>query len=103
MVTALEQPTLDLPDTDLDDDFALFMVIENFNSPHCEAQHVDADNKVCTHQPTARFSSCQRKHVKVCAGFVGYVERCFDRGKKSTHFHCGKPCIDCWKLEPLGM
>jgi hypothetical protein len=102
MVTeATPGTTLDKPD--VESDFDLFMLIENFNAPHCEANHQDSNNLKCTHQPVARYNSCTRHHVPVCQAAVDFVHFCYEQGKAYTCAECGKPCEDDWWLEPLSM
>lgn len=97
-----ELQELDL--SDLDDDFALFMLIENFNSPHCEAQHGNIDAFPCTHQPVARFTALHQnrdRYPMVCQNTVKYVTQCWEQ--KRTCEECKNPTTECWQLHPLNL
>lgn len=102
MATQTAEPELDLgiaPD-DLSD-FDLFMLMDSLNTPHCESNHADERNKVCSHQVVARYISCSQRYIKICQESVNYTLWC--QKHKYVCEGCKKPCTECWQVLPLNL
>ena len=96
-----EAPAVPELDLSLEDDFALFMLIDNFNAPHCEAKHQNIDAFPCSHQPVARFAYCGPGHPMICKNTVDYVTKMW-RDKKLCE-DCMRLTRDCWQIQPLNL
>lgn len=87
-----------LPDLTAED-FALMWSAEF--EDHCESQHSDPMNQVCTHVVVARASyDCEPTIIKVCNAAAAYYISCiFDPDAEC--FDCDRPCSECWHILPL--
>lgn len=100
----MSTPTLDAPTlTDTDVESGMLLVIDAYyaNDPHCEANHADPLNLVCSHIPVARYTTtCTRVDKKICAFAAQFVYHCLDE-PNTVCDTCRNPCTECWAIHPL--
>lgn len=82
----------------IEDDFDLFMLIENFNTPHCEYEHLP-EFSVCSHQVTHRISNCQVSAL-CCQNAADVKSEVVRTGGDKLCRSCRRPIRNCWAIVP---